>query len=347
MLNSQEELELKELEELDALEKEFSAQPAKTSSLEAAARGAKQSASLGFSDEGSGLVDALLSKTGTLLTGGAPNPYADKSFSEVYKSGRDEERQADVKARKDSPGSFLAGSVAGGLATPSLGAGIAPIAGLGALAGLGGSEASNIVGMAKDTAIGTGIGALGGLAGAGLNKLSSGASKALDAGADEMTILATGATGKQAMQFPPGTARRIREEGLLSFGSKAKDLAGKLEGTDDPVMQLVHAAASKRAAQQAQEPLVSMKDLLSMGAGTVVAGPAGLAAPIARKVVERRAPSALAVSMDKASKMLEGGGKFSAVLKKASEATPRGLAITHFMLGSSNPEYQEELDKTE
>jgi len=347
MLNSQEELELKELEELDALEKEFSAQPAKTSSLEAAARGAKQSASLGFSDEGSGLVDALLSKTGTLLTGGAPNPYADKSFSEVYKSGRDEERQADVKAREDSPGSFLAGSVAGGLATPSLGAGIAPIAGLGALAGLGGSESSNIAGMAKDTALG---GALGGLAGGavkGAGALKDMASKGLREGAEGMAVLATGATGKQAQAFAPETGARLLDEGLLSFGSKAKDLATKLQGTDDAVMQLVEQSAKSRASQQAMEPLVGMKDLLSMGAGTVVAGPAGLAAPIARKVVERRAPSALAVSMDKASKMLEGGGKFSAVLKKASEATPRGLAITHFMLGSSNPEYQEELDKTE
>lgn len=110
-------------------------------------------------------------------------------------------RRIDKKDKDTNPGAYLGGEIAGGLATAVVPAGAAAKgaqtlgqaakaatlggAGIGALQGLGYSEADlrggDIGGAALDTAIGGGVGALGGAIGAGGGKaLSYGLRKAKD-----------------------------------------------------------------------------------------------------------------------------------------------------------------------
>jgi len=144
----------------------------KTSTGEAVAKGFADSATFGFGDEIEGAIGGA-SRGIKYLAG---NTKGDKGFLDAvktgYKSDRDATRAYDEQLRKDSP----IASVGGGLlaAAPALGAkgaiSIGNMVGQGALMGYGGSDEEDLVGQAKDTAIGGGIsGALGGAA-AGISK---------------------------------------------------------------------------------------------------------------------------------------------------------------------------------
>jgi hypothetical protein len=127
--------------------------------LESGLRGAAQGASLGFADEITGGLEALLT---------------DKS----YEQARDESRANYKAAQEANPITYGASEFGGGVATalvPGLNAGklatlggrVAANAGLGALAGAGMSEADNAGTLAKDAAMG---GALAGGLSYGLEK---------------------------------------------------------------------------------------------------------------------------------------------------------------------------------
>ncbi len=268
------------------------------STAESLGRGALQSASLGFADEGSGLVDAILSKTGTLLTGGAPNPYADQPITEVYRSGRDEERQANSEASQNP--AYLAGGVAGSLATAPGATGIKALAGLGALSGLGGSEESNVGGMAADTAKGGAMGLLSGLLAKGANKVLTPVAK----------------PAKPAWDFPirNRAGEAVKREAITSASSKIKIPE-------------------------------SIKELAS-GPVATVAGVAtgGMSLPVTEAIRTGAAEKGINATVDATTAILNktANSKFAPILKKASEGGARAVAVTHFMLSSSNPEYQEE-----
>lgn len=125
------------------------------SELQSGLRGLAQGASFGFADE---------------LTGLAESALTDKT----YEQARDESRQNYEAAQEQNPKSYMAGELGGAVGTafiPGLGAlnagkaaTFAGRAGLaaaqGGLAGLGLSKENDLEGLAKDTAIGAGAGAV-------------------------------------------------------------------------------------------------------------------------------------------------------------------------------------------
>lgn len=125
--------------------------------------GAIDSATMGFSDEIEAATKAAYKKSM-----GDP-----RSFEEIYKTDRDQDRADSATRQERSPWAYGAGGVAGAIGTaliPGLGAlnagkaaTFAGRAGLaaaqGGLSGLGQSTAEDVGGMAKDTVIGAGMGA--------------------------------------------------------------------------------------------------------------------------------------------------------------------------------------------
>lgn len=127
--------------------------PAKTSGVESFARGAAQGISLGFADELAGVVESAMS-------------------AKSYRQARDESRANYARAQEDNPITYGAGELGGGVATALLPVGVASMAArglagaaaLGGAAGAGMSEADltegDVGGLARDTALGAGAGAL-------------------------------------------------------------------------------------------------------------------------------------------------------------------------------------------
>ena len=184
------------------------ATPVEVSKADSFARGALDSASMGWLDELAGSLEALGSKVGVRGLGG--NSLSDirletdeedkQSYDEVYSAARDSKRKISNDAREANPTTYgmgeVAGGIAGGLAlaiptggalTAGRGLGSATLraAGVGALdgavTGAGYSEAGGLSGVAKDAARGAAIsGVLGGampVVGKGLNALASGTTK--------------------------------------------------------------------------------------------------------------------------------------------------------------------------
>lgn len=135
------------------------------SKAESVARGALQGATLGFADEASAGLGAVMQKLAT------DDP---ETLAEIYRRYRNEKRAENDTARQDNPGSYLGGQVIGGLATALLPGGapstalraVGVGAGYGAAGAAGASEADltkgDIKGAAVDTAIGAGAGAVAG-----------------------------------------------------------------------------------------------------------------------------------------------------------------------------------------
>lgn len=134
---------------------------------ESALRGAAQGATLGFADELAGAGHAAM---------GAARKMSTADIVKDYIANRDAYRAADAGARKANPKTFGATEFGGGVATAfipgmnigkaaTLGGRALGAAGLGAVTGLGSSEADltkgDVVGAARDTALG---GAIGGVA---------------------------------------------------------------------------------------------------------------------------------------------------------------------------------------
>lgn len=129
--------------------------------LKALLRGGAQGASLGFADEIKGGVDAASQ---------AVSEGSLEGLGDIYSKGRDEYRKNDLTAKEAAPGWYTGGELAGGLASavalpggamkaPSMMKALTQAAGYGGAYGLGSSEASDIGGMAADTAKGAAMGA--------------------------------------------------------------------------------------------------------------------------------------------------------------------------------------------
>lgn len=151
----------------------FPGEPAgpQVSRLESLYRGAKQGATLGYSDEMYGGLAALAS---AIRRGGLDN------LGDDYRAARDESRAEDKIARDSNTGTYEVGAIGGGLASlaaapAAIGARLATVGGataLGAISGLGHSKSDltnptleNVGGAALDTGVGAGVGYVLGRAG--------------------------------------------------------------------------------------------------------------------------------------------------------------------------------------
>ena len=119
------------------------------SGWESFGRGAAQGVTLGLQDEAAAGVEHLLHK----ITG------SDKF--QTYEKARDYYRKVNERAQKANPKTYFAGSVVGAAPLAAVApTSLAATAGMGAVAGFGASEADTAGGLAKDTALGAGTGAL-------------------------------------------------------------------------------------------------------------------------------------------------------------------------------------------
>ncbi len=252
-----EELELLELEELEAASKP------KPSELESALLGAQSSAMFGFGDELAGRVaqgvdfaQGLFGESPTEMAAKAKAEGIDignipSSREELYKQARDESRGEFSAAQQANPKSFGAGGLAGGLLLPGLGAGagLGKIAAMGAAQGAaygaGASEEEDMKGVALDALVGGGIGGAGGVAGkVGGDLLAKGIGKAgraigdlggrLRGSAEKLAVKATGATGKQAGEFADDAGRELLDRKLVRFMDTPSKIAGRVgDAADD------------------------------------------------------------------------------------------------------------------
>jgi len=147
----------------------------KPSIPESIARGSGQGITLGFQDELAGLISAPIEAGIEAVTNRGNLKVNTPSLGDRYTNIRNQERMSNLEAQKANPISYLGGQMAG--ISPSMfipgTQSISGMAGLGAIQGIGSSEATNVGNMAKDTAIGAGIGAGAGLVGRGIGALAS------------------------------------------------------------------------------------------------------------------------------------------------------------------------------
>lgn len=176
--------------------------PEETSGTESFLRGVAQEGSFGFADE---------------LAGALESAFTHKT----YRQARDESRAKYAQAESDNPNAYLAGQVGGGLASlavpggalgKGLGTAVRGVGGAAALGGIYGAGHSDadltegdVGGLARDTAIGAGAGAL-----------AHGAVSLAGKAAAKVAPAARGALEKYA---------RSETEDL--FGGAAKTAAGK------------------------------------------------------------------------------------------------------------------------
>jgi hypothetical protein len=150
------------------------------SKIDSTYKGAIQGASQNFGDELAGGLDAVGHVVGVHGLGSAPlneirgetSDEAGKGYGDTYRAGRDAVRGENSAAEAANPKSYMAGNIGGGIALggPLGGASLKGAMALGAVGGLGGSDADltqgDVMGAARDTA----LGAAGGAAGYGLGK---------------------------------------------------------------------------------------------------------------------------------------------------------------------------------
>lgn len=215
-----------------------------TSGITAATTGMLSGASGGFADE----IGALGSTAMKGITGVA-GPLAGGSLDDLvddYRQTRDENRAAFAKAAAAHPAISAVANLAGGAAT--MGGMTAPTgvvgataqgAAIGAVGGLGNSNADLTQGNVGQAAIDTAKGAaLGGVTAGAMhavvpavvsavgNKLGRVGSSLTDK-AEALAVNATGATGNQASKFEAGAGRKLLDDGIVSFGDNQQDIAAK------------------------------------------------------------------------------------------------------------------------
>lgn len=143
---------------------------------ESFAHGIPKGVTFGFFDEGQGAFEAVGRAAGLKGLGGPirdwslqePTGFDLEKFKESYREGRDAQRAVDRHAKLSNPVANTLGELAGGLATAKLPLGAAKTLGqaastgakLGAVGGLGNSEAEDMGGMLVDSALGAGTGAV-------------------------------------------------------------------------------------------------------------------------------------------------------------------------------------------
>ena len=216
------------------------------SKTESALRGAAQGASLGFADEIAGGGEALLDQ----LLG------SDQTLGEAYRQHRDESRQAYKAAEEANPKTFIAGTVAGGLATPipfstegNLLKAVGTGAAIGAAGGLGAGEADltkgDMGGALSEMKSGAEIGSAGGALFHGLAKIpkalsNTTASKAYELGKQGENLLGKAnrqRVGSELVDYTGNLSNDIQSLMDLEAGNKrnllkAADEQGKIDLTD-------------------------------------------------------------------------------------------------------------------
>lgn len=217
-LSEAEELELLELEEAEyqaskAASKNNTPEVPSVSKMESGIRGGAQGLSFGFADEITGALESLLS-------------------DKTYQQARDESRAAYEAASQANPITYGTGQVAGAIAPALLTGGgsvatsIGSLAAQGAAQGLGSSEADltegDVLGAAKDAAIGGTIGAVTGKAGQMLSKIPVGKmfGKAADYADEVAETSAAKALGAGKKEFLPQNLNRTREMGRTALQEK-------------------------------------------------------------------------------------------------------------------------------
>lgn len=235
----------------------------KPTQLSALGRGAAQGLTLGFGDEIYGAGRGLLEKV---------NPSEstkDMPLSDLYSMYRDIQRAKNKQAEEAFPKTYLAGNVAGGFAPAiATGGSLPALIGTGAAMGLGASESEDVGGMAKDTAIGAGLGALGAGAGKVVGKGISLAGKGLGTAAEKIGISKSagelkdlaahqmeGAAKIPVKNLDKGLGEVMLEEGLDP--SKPKELVAKvaknMSDNRQELNQTVQEAQNKLSAMLGQK----------------------------------------------------------------------------------------------
>ena len=211
-------------EELDSLyappTKEELGNVSSMSTGESLARGAAQGATMGFSDELAGALGAVGDVAG--------DQYALKDLLDRYQAQRDESRRLYAEAEKTNPTAYLSGNLAGGLATGIAtggGTGLANILKIGALGGLGSSEADLTEGQIGQAARDTGTGAAIGALTAGALKLGGMGAKAIGATAPAEDLARGFKLGKQGTDITSKLGQEAAEQQQIGLG---KDVIGKI-----------------------------------------------------------------------------------------------------------------------
>lgn len=215
-----------------------------------------QGASAGYLDELSGATEAAGRAVGVKGVGGSfsdlgladDGPTLDwETLRDAYKEARDKKRGVLKKQSSDNPMASGAGEFVGMVASPlnkiakgmSLAKGGAALGGINAL---GGSEAEDLGGMAKDTTTGA---ILGGVLGKGVDVASPLISKAANAIGNR---LKSGAEnfGARALGAERGTIKSMGADKVKAAGRYALDegILSPLASTDDLI--------SRNAAKQAE-----------------------------------------------------------------------------------------------
>lgn len=182
------------------------------------------------------------SKTAMDAITGVSGPLGGGDLDELvdeYRRERDKLKHSFTKAAAAHPAIALAGNVAGAIPTLGLAgpAGARPlgIGATGAIAGTGDAVSSgddlattvNKAGTGAVTAMGT-----AGLMHAGGAALGA-AGRKLGTVATDLAEKATGATGKQAGEFVPGTGRALLDRKIVGFGDSPGDIAAKANSALD------------------------------------------------------------------------------------------------------------------
>jgi len=300
--------------------------PEGPSELESAGRGAIQGASFGLRDEAAG---ALKSPMGALkaIANKFGGEFSDEDLEE-YKRERDESRQLDKQASEANPKSYMAGQVGGALATsvvPGLGgAGVAKLAAQGAAQGLGNSEAEDLAGNVRDTAIGAGIGAATGAAGKLLNKAGS-------VGKEVLEDVATAPIGQKAAESAMGNT---------SAGLSKLNRAGQF--VNDKIDDAVSAILPKTGDKTADAIIKGGAKLATKGSYLVPGLNKVQAAADAAQFGPKIAQKASELAVKSIDTIIPRMGKFSAVLASAAQRGSSSLASTDYVLQQTNPEYREQ-----
>lgn len=224
------------------------------SQLMAAVRGTVGGSTSGFGDEAYGLL------------GAAANPTdSKKEFWDRYTDSRDYARNADKKARAEYPATFKTGELAGGLgaAVTGMGAGQLATSGvkgataLGALSGLGNSEADltkgKVAKAAGDTALGAGVGLGAGVLFGGLSNLVSGeAAAGANTMAEDNAARALGMTKAIRNKIGNERARAAGRAGL------DEDVITPLASTEDKLAGMQ--GVQERAGQKIGDTVKSLDE---------------------------------------------------------------------------------------
>lgn len=231
------------------------APPRQVGKAEALLRGVTQGATLGFGDE----VEAGWKH----LVGGAD-----------YKSTRDQLRKDEGQAKDQHPAAYLGGEVAGGaapgvaamlltggVALPAAIASKAPLvlsAGQGALQGAGYSDASDARGIARDSAVGGGVGVLG-----------FGAGKVLGSATSRLSQLARGGSARATAAASQKAADEVAAEIASARGAlgsevqKGSRLTENLRRIGTPLTPEAEAAAQDLERRVGASNLQSLPDQAS------------------------------------------------------------------------------------